>query len=63
MISAPSLVARIFPKTLLIVPFVAAGLMAATPPPALAQEAAKAEAAKGLWLTTAYPEFAAAAAR
>lgn len=61
MISAPSLVARIFPKTLLIVPFVAAGLMAATPPPASAQEAAKAEAAKGLWLTTAYPEFAAQA--
>jgi uncharacterized membrane protein len=63
MISAPSFIARIVSPSLLIVPFMAAGLVASTPPPAFAQaaSAAQAEAPKGLWLTTAYPEFSAQA--
>ncbi len=66
MISAPSIVVRKLVSTTFAIPIVAAGLMAASPPAALAQDAnatsnATAPTVQGLWLTTEYPEFSAQA--
>ena len=65
MISAPSAVARKLISTKLAIPIIVAGVVAAVPVAALAQDANAASGAtqplQGLWLTTDYPAFSAQA--